>query len=110
MKWVAKTCQSMCTGARAVTNSLPADASSNNTQRLVADFVLLIEHEPVGGPQFGRESTFSVVDGPFQLFNRDKDLAEDGIYSSLATVQASNSNDRVLVVKNEPDEVGVSRG
>lgn len=81
---------------------LPADASRHNTKRLVTDFVLLVEHQEIRRPSLSFESVLAMLDSPLELLGGDQDLAENGIDSGLATVQARCPNDRVLVVKQKP--------
>jgi hypothetical protein len=81
---------------------LPADTSRYNTKRLVADLIFLVKHQEIGWPSLSLESILAMLDGPLELLGSDQDLAENGIDSSLATVQARCSNDGVLVVKQKP--------
>jgi hypothetical protein len=82
--------------------SLPADASRYDTKRLVADLVLLVEHQKVGWSSLSLESLFAMLDSPLELLSSNQDLAENGIDSGLATVEACCSNNCVLVVEQEP--------
>ena len=43
-----------------------------------------------------------MLDGPLELLGGNQNLAEDGIDSSLPTVEACCSNDSVLIVEQEP--------
>jgi hypothetical protein len=87
-------------------DSLPADASRHNTERLVADLVLLVEHEEIRWSSLSLKRLLAVLDSPLELFGGDQDFPEYGIDSSLATVKARCSNDCVLVVEQEPGMSG----
>jgi hypothetical protein len=50
---------------------LPADTSRHYTKWLVADFVLLVEHEKIGGSPFSLECLLAMLNSPLQLFSRD---------------------------------------
>jgi len=43
-----------------------------------------------------------MLNSPLELFSSDQDFAEDGIDSGLTTIEARCSDDRVLVVEQEP--------
>lgn len=83
-------------------DSLPADASRYNTKRLVADLVLLVEHQEIGWPSLSFESILAMLNSPLELLSSNQYLAENGIDSGLATVEACCSNNCVLVVEQEP--------
>ena len=82
---------------------LPANTSRHYTKRLVADLVLLVEHQEVGRSFLSLERLFTMLDGPLELLGSNQDLAKDGIDAGLATVEARCSNNCVLVVEEEPD-------
>jgi len=84
-------------------DSLPTDASRHNTKWLVADLILLVEHQEIGWSPLSLECLLAMLDSPLELLSSDQDFAEDGIDSGLATVEARCSDDRVLVVEQEPD-------
>ena len=67
-------------------DSLPADASRYNTKRLIADLVLLVEHQEVGWPFLGLESILAMLDSPLELLGSHQDLTEDCVDSGLATI------------------------
>ena len=69
-------------------DSLPADASRNDTKRLVADLVFLVEHQEIGWSSLSLERLLAMLNSPLELLSSNQDLAENGIDSGLATVEA----------------------
>jgi hypothetical protein len=80
---------------------LPADTSRHYTERLIADLVILVEHEEIRRSPFSLECLFAVLDGPLELLCSYQDFAKDGIDASLATVKTCCFDDCVLVVEEE---------
>lgn len=83
-------------------DSLPTDASRNDTKGLVTNFVLLVEHQEISRPSFGLEGVFAMLNSPLELLSSNQDFAEDSINSGLATVKARCLDNCVLVVEQEP--------
>jgi hypothetical protein len=82
-------------------SSLPADTGRHYTKRLIADLVLLVEHEKIRRSPFSLESPLAVLNSPFKVFSSDQDFAKYGIDASLATVKTRCFDDCVLVVEEE---------
>ena len=87
---------------KASIDSLPADASGHNTKRLIADLILLVEHQEICWSSLSLEGLLAMLDSPLELLCSDQDFAKDSIDSSLATVKARCSNNCVLVIEKEP--------
>ena len=83
-------------------DSLPADASRHNTKRLVADLILLVEHQEIGWSPLSLECLLAMLNSPLELLSSDQDFAEDGIDSGLATVEARCSDDRDRPLRSWP--------
>jgi len=80
-------------------NSLPADASGHHTKRLIANLILLVEHQEICWSSLSLEGLLAMLNSPLELLSSDQNLAEDSIDSGLATVKARCSNNCVLVVE-----------
>lgn len=95
-------CQSMLRATKDfIKCSLPAHTCRYHAEWLVADLVLLVEHEKVRRSPIGFQSFLSMFDGPLELLGGDQDFTKDGIHTSLATIQACSSNDGILIAQQK---------
>lgn len=92
----------MLLGDQTSIDSLPTDASGHNSKRLIADLILLVEHQEICRSSLSLEGVLAMLNSPLELLSSDQDFAEDSIDSSLATVKARCANNRVLVVEQKP--------
>lgn len=87
-------------------NLLPTNTSSNYTQRLISDLILLVHHKKVGRSRFRTERFLAMVNGPLESLSRDKDLAKTSIDTGLARVQTGDGRDVVLVSQDPSTQMG----